>query len=62
MERHSHVCQQLTEMQKTLQLKLMGLYTRRDSLHQSIEGSAAELDKEEYEQLERQVHKLQEQC
>jgi len=49
-------------MQKTLQLKLMGLYTRRDSLHKSIQGSAAELDKEEYELLERQVHKLQEQC
>jgi|LauGreDrversion4_2_1035121.scaffolds.fasta_scaffold1088558_1 hypothetical protein len=62
MERQSHVCQQLTEMQKTLQLKLMGLYTRRDSLHKSIQGSAAELDKEEYELLERQVHKLQEQC
>lgn len=47
-------------MQKSLQIKLMNLYTKRDSLQKQISGTSTELDKEEYDQLEREVYKIQE--
>jgi hypothetical protein len=36
-------------MQKTLQVKLMNLITKRDNLLKQIDGNESEMDKENYD-------------
>lgn len=62
MERHTQTITQLSEMQKTLQVKLMNLITKRDNLLKQIDGNESEMDKENYDQLEREVTLIESKC
>ena len=39
-------------MQKSLQVKLLSLFTKRDDLQKQLEGTQTEGDKEQYDRLD----------
>ena len=55
MERYSTTVSQLQEMQKSLQVKLLGLFSKRDDLQKQLEGTQSEGDKEQYDKLDQEV-------
>ena len=62
MERHSETISSLTQLQKTLQVKLMNLFSKRDNLTAQISGADSELQLEDFDALEREVSQIQLKC
>ena len=56
MERHSETISSLTQMQQTLQVKLMNLFSKRDYLTAQLSGADSELQMEDFDALEREVN------
>ena len=61
MERHSETISTLSDMQKSLQQKLLNLYSKRDMLSRQV-GSSANLDSMDYDKLEREVYNIEIKC
>ena len=62
MERHSETISSLTQMQQTLQVKLMNLFSKRDNLNSQLSGADSELQLEDFDTLEREVSQIQLKC
>ena len=58
MERHSETISSLTQLQQTLQVKLMNLFSKRDNLTTQISGADSELQLEDFDALEREVSQI----